>query len=63
MNRAHSGGGSETVQAVVRALSILEALAEVAEPIALSDLAKKVGLKLATVHRLLATLMSKGYVT
>jgi DNA-binding IclR family transcriptional regulator len=62
MSRTRTGAESETVQAVVRALSILEVLSEVSTPISVTELAKKVGLKLTTVHRLLTTLMSKGFV-
>lgn len=62
MSRLRSEGEGETVQAVTRALSILEALAEVAAPISITELSKMVGLKLATVHRLLTTLMHENFV-
>jgi DNA-binding IclR family transcriptional regulator len=62
MSRLRSDGEGETVQAVTRALSILEALADVAGPISITELAKKVDLKLATVHRLLTTLMHENFV-
>lgn len=50
------------VQSLERALSILEVMAEEGAPIAVSDLAHKVELKVSTVHRLLATLYHRGYV-
>jgi len=56
-----SGEESETVQAVSRALAILEALAREGGALALTDLAHRVGLKLTTVHRLLSTLMVHGF--
>ena len=45
-----------------RALCILEALADNAEPITLSDLSAKVGLNISTVHRLLATMAEHDFV-
>lgn len=62
MGRVRSGENSETVQSVVRALTLLEVLATEGTPLAITDLAKKVGLKLTTVYRLLSTLMVKGFV-
>ena len=59
--RTRSGQESETVQAVSRALAILETLAREGGPLALTDLAHRVGLKLTTVHRLLSTLMAHGF--
>ena len=61
MARTRSRIDTDTVQAVSRALAILETLAKEGTPIALTDLAHKVGLKLTTVHRLLSTLMSRGF--
>lgn len=58
--RKHNGGG--TVQSVVRALTLLELLAKESNMISLSMLSKKAGLKAPTVHRLLTTLMNKGFV-
>jgi DNA-binding IclR family transcriptional regulator len=50
-----------TVQSVDRTLDILEALAEMGE-IGIGQLSSHVGLHASTVHRLLATLISRGYV-
>ncbi len=52
----------ETVQSVVRALMLLELMAKENGPISLSELAQKAGLKMTTVHRLLTTMMYKGFV-
>ena len=50
------------VQSVERALELLEALAEPAEAQGVSELARATGLPVATIHRLLATMVSRGYV-
>ncbi|MCR3922128.1 MAG: IclR family transcriptional regulator [Firmicutes bacterium] len=50
------------VQSVERALTLVEILAEEAVPMSITDIAKQVELKISTVHRLLATLIYKGYV-
>jgi DNA-binding IclR family transcriptional regulator len=50
-----------TVQSVDRTLDILEALAEMGE-VGIGQLSSHVGLHASTVHRLLATLISRGYV-
>jgi len=54
-------GPKPTVQSVERTLDILEALAEIGHPVSLSELSLKVGLHVSTVHRLLATLIDRGY--
>jgi IclR family transcriptional regulator, acetate operon repressor len=54
-----SGDG---VQSVERALELLEALAEPGEAKGVSELARATGLPVATIHRLLATMVSRGYV-
>ncbi|MEK4566756.1 IclR family transcriptional regulator [Alkalihalobacillus sp. FSL R5-0424] len=51
-----------TVQSVTRALSILNVLAEHPNGIKITTLATELGLSKATVHRLLATLISSNYV-
>jgi len=51
----------DTVQSVDRAFDILEALKD--GEIGLVDLSKKVGLNKSTVHRLLNTLIHRGYVS
>ncbi|MGI5920820.1 MAG: IclR family transcriptional regulator [Syntrophomonadaceae bacterium] len=53
---------SKTVQSVERALSIIEAMAQYGIPMSLGELAARVDLKPSTVHRLLSTLMAKGFV-
>jgi len=50
------------VQSVERTLDILEALVEVGSEVGLVDVSQAVALPLATVHRLLGTLIRRGYV-
>lgn len=50
-----------TVQSVERTLDLLEALAEAGET-GIAQLSAMVGLHTSTVHRLLSTLMARGYV-
>ncbi len=50
------------VQSVERALTLIEILADEGAPMSITDIAKNVELKISTVHRLLATLINKGYV-
>lgn len=52
---------ADTVQAVTRALMILEGLAHAGRPVSLSELAQRLGLKLTTAHRLLSTLVACGF--
>jgi DNA-binding IclR family transcriptional regulator len=54
--------GGETVQSVNRALSLLEIMAKVNGSISLSELAGRAGLTMTTTHRLLSTLLSRGFV-
>ncbi len=54
--------GRPTVQSVDRTLDVLEALATRRGATGISDLAAQVGLHVSTVHRLLATLVDRGYV-
>jgi len=54
-------GARHTVQSVERTLDILEALADFKRPVPLSELSGRVGLNVSTVHRLLATLIERGY--
>jgi IclR family transcriptional regulator, acetate operon repressor len=51
-----------TVQSVDRALLLLELLGQGGGRLALTELAKRSGLPLATVHRLLVSLAARGYV-
>ncbi len=48
---------------VVKALTVLEALAASTTPLGVTELAMKLGLSKSNVHRLLQTLASRGYVT
>lgn len=62
MSRSRNETPGETVQAVNRALALLEILSTEGDSIALSKLAKEANLKLTTAHRLINTLMYKGFV-
>jgi DNA-binding IclR family transcriptional regulator len=50
------------VHSVVRALTLLDTMAVQGRAIGIADLSKRVRLHVSTVHRLLATLISRGYV-
>ncbi|MCL4370769.1 MAG: IclR family transcriptional regulator [Chloroflexi bacterium] len=56
-----SSTSKTTVQSVERTLDILEALAKVGET-GIAQLSNQVGLHASTVHRLLSTLIARGYV-
>lgn len=58
--RSNTADGSGQLE---RALDILELLARTGRPVGLTDIATSVGGPKATVHRLLATLQARGYVT
>ncbi|NTU81902.1 MAG: IclR family transcriptional regulator, partial [Chloroflexales bacterium] len=49
------------VQSIDRALDVLEALAAGADDVALSQITERTGLPLGTVHRLLSSLVVRGY--
>ena len=51
-----------SVQSVDRALDLLEALATAEGEVSITALATRTGLHVSTVHRLLATLLRRGYV-
>ncbi|MGH3664928.1 MAG: IclR family transcriptional regulator [Egibacteraceae bacterium] len=59
MDDGRRDGG--VVQAVARALDVLEVLAAADRSMGVSDIAAATGLPAATVHRLLATLIVRGY--
>lgn len=59
MGGAAADGG---VQAVNRALQLLEVLTADNDPKGVTELARATGLPAATIHRLLATLVGRGYV-
>lgn len=58
-----NGARSGQLQSVLRALDVLEAVAGRGEDAALSDLREELKLPASTVHRLLATLASRGYIS
>lgn len=62
MGRPRKEGEGDTVQAVTRALSLLEIIAGEGGAVSLSELAKKARLKPATTHRLLTTMMNRGFI-
>ena len=57
--QANQGGG---VQSVERTFELLERMADADGEVALSDLAESSGLPLPTIHRIMRTLVSNGYV-
>ena len=57
MSQQSTGG----VQSVERVLDLLEIMVDLGGSAALSDLASRSGLPLPTIHRLLRTLLAKGY--
>lgn len=61
-----NGDGEERdvryVQSVERVFNIMEIMAVEGAPITVTELAEKVKLKISTVHRLLSTLLYRGYV-
>jgi DNA-binding IclR family transcriptional regulator len=52
---------SETVQSVVRALTLLDALGDSRGEVGVAELSKRVGFHVSTAHRILATLVVHGY--
>jgi len=54
--------GTDGVQSVERALELLEALADPGEAMGVTELGRATGLPFATIHRLLGTLVARGYV-
>ena len=59
--RLRVSAASGTVQSIERALSLLEALGECRGEIGLAELGKRVSLHASTTHRILATLVARGY--
>jgi IclR family acetate operon transcriptional repressor len=57
-----SAGASGGVQSIERAFDLLEMLADAGGALGLSELANASGLPLPTVHRLMRTLVNRGYV-
>lgn len=60
--RRMTGDGRPKVQSVDRTIDVLEALASRRGATGISEVAGLVGLHVSTVHRLLATLVDRGYV-
>ena len=57
-----AGGAAEGVQSLERAFVLLELMADAGGEVAISRLAADSGLALSTIHRLVRTLVSRGYV-
>lgn len=60
--RPNDAGSARSVQSLERAFELLERLAEAGGSASLSELAGSSGLPLATIHRLMGTLVGRGYV-
>src|SRR5688572_24335104 len=61
-SRDPSEGTSRRVQAVDRALDVLDCMGAAGRPLGVSDLARRTGHSKATVHHVLTTLRSRRYV-
>jgi DNA-binding IclR family transcriptional regulator len=59
--RERNGERGTAVQSVARALTLLEALGESGGEIGIAELSKRVGLHVSTTHRILSTLIGRGY--
>jgi len=59
---AQGSQGSQGVQSIERVLDIIEALSTEQEGLGVSELSRRIGLHKSTTHRLLATLVRRGYV-
>jgi len=57
-----AGGAGDGVQSLERAFVLLELMADAGGEVALSQLASESGLPLSTIHRLVRTLVRRGYV-
>lgn len=57
-----AGGSAEGVQSIDRAFLLLELMAEAGQEVPISELASASGLPLSTIHRLIRTLVARGYV-
>src|SRR6202040_4333470 len=62
MNSAMPNPGRQTIQSIDRAAAILKALASGPRRLGVSELADRLGLARPTVHGLLQTLQSHGFV-
>ncbi|MBB2188060.1 IclR family transcriptional regulator domain-containing protein [Gluconacetobacter liquefaciens] len=61
-NAVASRGNGDQVQSLIRALGLLNRIAEAPDGASLTDLAQQVGLPTSTAHRLLTTLEQERYV-
>jgi IclR family acetate operon transcriptional repressor len=62
--RGRPGSGqTDSIQSLVKALAILECLANSTEPVGVTEVANQIGVPKATAHRLLATLHANDAVT
>ncbi len=59
--RQRTGSEVGMVQSIVRALNLLEALGDSRGEVGIAELSKRLGLHVSTAHRLLATLVARGY--
>ena len=66
MEAPKSAGNSQErsgqVQSLVRALRLLQEVAEVGDGVTLTEVANRVGLPVSSAHRLLSTLLQEGFV-
>lgn len=62
MTRKRGDSLADTVQSIDRAMQLLEVLSQHVEGVGLLELSERVNLSKSTVHRLLSTLISNGYV-
>lgn len=62
MPTAEGAAASRRVQAVDRALDVLDCMGGVGRPLGVSDIARRTGHSKATVHHVLSTLLSRRYV-
>ena len=56
-----AAGETGGVQSIARALTLLEALADQHGDIGIAELSRRVGLHVSTTHRILGTLVNRGY--
>ncbi len=59
--RARNGESGAAVQSVTRALSLLEALGASGGELGIAELSRRVSLHVSTTHRILSTLIGRGY--
>lgn len=62
MNESVGEAADGTVKSVAKVLDLLEHLGAARQPVGISDLARATGLHVSTAHRLLRTLVCRGFV-